>query len=201
MLTKQELYRQLLHLATGIATVALIYYNILSPLAIFLMIIVGILASILSKRTQLPFFSFCIKHLEREKQKKTFPGKGMIFFFVGTLLVIKLFPRDIALASIMILSLGDSISHIVGERFGKMKNIFNGKSKKLLEGTIAGTFVGFAGAVLFVPVFEAFLGSTIAMIAEVIQIDFNENTLDDNLVVALVAGTAMYLVRHYVTLV
>ncbi len=198
MLSQQEVGRQIIHALTGIIAVIMIYYELLSSLAVFLLIIVGILASILSKRIKLPFFSLFLKHFEREEQMKKFPGKGMIFFFIGVLLVVKLFDKDIALAAITILALGDSASHLAGEKFGQIRNIFNGKSRKLLEGTFAGTFAGFLGALLFVPFPEAFLGSLGAMIAEVIKIDLNDRTLDDNLVVPLVAGTIMLLVRIYV---
>ncbi len=198
MLTKQETARQIMHIIVGLATVALIYWEILSPLAIFLLIIVGSLLSILSKRMWLPFFSFFLKHFEREDIRKRFPGKGLIFFFVGVLLVVQLFEKDIALAAIMVLTIGDSISHLIGEKYGVIKNIFNGHSKKLLEGTLAGALTGFVGALIFVPVPVAFLGSAAAMIAEVIKIDLNEKTLDDNLIVPLIAGTVMYLVSGYV---
>jgi len=198
MLTKRELYRQILHALVGIVTVILIYYNLLSPFAILLLIIIGIVSSIISKRVKLPGFNFFLNTLEREEQKKKFPGKGLIFFFIGVLLSVQLFDKNIALAAIMVLALGDSISHIVGEKFGKTKNIFNGNSKKLLEGTFAGTLAGFLGALIFVPIPEAFLGSAIAMIAEVIKIDLNDSTLDDNLVVPLVAGTIMLLVGIYI---
>tara|TARA_Y100000310_G_C20423283_1_gene687711 strand:- start:206 stop:802 length:597 start_codon:yes stop_codon:yes gene_type:complete len=198
MLTKQELGRQGLHAIIGVITVILIYFKILSAFAILLIVIAGILASLISKRTKLPFFHFFLSNFEREDMKKRFPGKGMIFFFIGVLLAVQLFDKDIALAAIMVLALGDSISHLIGERFGQIKNIFNGKSRKLLEGTLAGTFTGFLGALIFVPLPEAFLGSLAAMIAEVIKIDFNEHTLDDNLVVPLVAGTVMLLVRMFV---
>lgn len=197
MLTKQELLRQILHLIIGVVVVILLYYDVLSALSLFLLVIIGILASFISKRKSLPIFSFFLKHLEREEQQKTFPGRGLIFFFIGVLLVIQLFPRDIAFASIMVLAFGDSISHIVGERFGQIKNIFNGKSKKLFEGTIAGALVGFLAAAIFVPLGQAFLGSFAAMIAEVIEIDFNQKPVDDNVVVPLVAGTVMYLIVTY----
>lgn len=128
---------------------------------------------------------------------KKFPGKGVIFFFVGVLLSLQLFEKDIALASIMVLSLGDSVSHLIGKSFGRIKNIFNGDGKKLLEGTLAGTLAGFFGALVFVPFPEAFLGAFGAMIVEVVKIDFNDLTLDDNLVVPLVAGTIMFLLRTY----
>jgi len=197
MLTKQEIGRQIMHIIIGLALVVMYYYDILSSLAVFLGIIIGGLASILSKRVDLPIFSSFLKHFERDEQKKKFPGRGMIYYFVGVLLVMQLFEKDIAMAAIMVLALGDSVSHLFGERFGKIKNIFNGKSRKLLEGTLAGTVTGFFGAMFFVPIPEAFLGSLAAMIAEVIEIDLNSKPLDDNLIVPLVAGTVMFLARMY----
>lgn len=197
MLTKREIGRQCLHILIGLLTVLLVYFNLLSQLSIFLLIIVGLLASFLSKRVWLPFFTFFLNRLERKEAKNTFPGKGLIFFFIGVLLVIQLFPKDVGLAAIMILALGDSVSHLFGERFGKLKNMFNGKSKKLYEGTLAGTAAGFLGAVFFVSIPEAFIASFIAMVAEVVQIDFNNNTLDDNVVVPLIAGTVIFLMKTY----
>ncbi len=198
MLTAQELHRKLFHLIMGIVTVALLYYEILSPFAVFLIIIAGVLLSFLTKRVRLPIISSFVDHFERDNQKSSFPGRGAIFFFVGALLALKLFDKNIALASIMVLTLGDSISHMVGAQYGKIRNIFNGDNKKLLEGTLAGTIVGFLGALIFVPLPEAFLGSLCAMIAEVVKIDFNEKAVDDNVTVPLVAGTVMLLVEKMV---
>lgn len=197
MLSPREFHRQLMHIAVGLITIALIYINLLRPFTIFLMILVGILASILCKRTRLPFFSFLLDRFEREEQRRKFPGKGMIFLFIGVLLSLQLFERDIALAAIMVLTLGDSVSHIFGAQFGQIRNIFNGDGKKLFEGTLAGALAGFLGAWLFVPFSLAFLGSFAGMIAEVVKIELNENTLDDNLVVPLVAGTVMLLIRSF----
>ncbi len=196
MLTIREAGRQCLHAALGMIIVLLVYFNLLRPFGLFLIVVISGMISILHKRVRLPFFSWFLNAFEREGQK-SFPGKGMFFIFVGSLLAVQLFERDIALASIMVLALGDSVSHIFGAQFGRLRNILNGKSKKLLEGTLAGAVAGFAGAVLFVPVPEAFLGSLGAMIAEVVKIDFNDTTLDDNLIVPLVAGTVMLLVRAY----
>jgi len=193
MLSRRELSRKCIHVAVGVTASALFYFDVLSPLGVFFLIIAGVLLSFIVKRIRIPLISTFLDLFERDDLRKTFPGKGTIFFFIGMLLVIKLFPKDIALASLMILTFGDSVSHIIGAEFGSIKNIFNGKSKKLLEGTLAGTLAGCAAAVLFVPFPEAFLGSLGAMIAEVVQIDFNERTLDDNVVVPLVAGAVMVL--------
>ncbi len=201
MLTNRELLRKSAHIFVGILTLLTYYYDLIRPLTIFLLLIVGILASFLCKRTYLPFFTPLLNLFERDHERKNFPGKGMIFFFVGSLLVMQLFPKDIALASIAILTFGDSLSHIIGEKYGEIKNIFNGKSKKLFEGTLAGIFAGFLSSLLFVAWQEAFLASFCAMIAEVIQIDLNQNTLDDNVIVPLIAGTTIYLLRHYIYLI
>ena len=198
MLSTFELRRQLMHIFVGVFAVVLLHFEILSAWSVFLLIIVGILVSLLSKRVRIPFFSYFLDKFERREDLQTFPGKGMIFLFIGILLVLKLFDKNIALASIMILALGDSVSHIFGAQFGRTQNIINRDGKKLLEGTLAGTVMGFLGAVMFVPVPEAFLGSFVAMLAEVVKFDFNDHTLDDNLVVPLIAGTVMFLVGMYV---
>jgi dolichol kinase len=201
MLTTKEFHRQIIHIILGLFIVIGVYLEIVSSLSIFLLIVVGVLASIVSKRIYLPVFSDFIGLWERDGVKSKFPGKGMIFYLVGALLVLQLFERRIALAAIMVLAFGDSVSHIVGGKYGKLRNIFNWKSNKLLEGTIAGIFAGFLGAWVFVPFSWAFLGAAGAMIAEVVKIDFNEKSLDDNIVVPLIAGTVMFLIGKYVHLI
>ncbi len=187
-----------MHIVIGLLLVLFSYLEILSEFALFLLIVTGFLASFISKRTELPFFSWMLDNFERKEQRQNFPGKGMLFLFIGSLLALGLFEKNIAFAAIMVLVLGDSVSHLFGAKFGKLKNIFNGDGKKLWEGTLAGAIAGFLGAVLFVPVPEAFLGSLGAMIAEVVKIDLNDTTLDDNLVVPLVAGTVILLVGRWV---
>ena len=196
MLTQREFGRQIIHMLMGFVIVALIHFNIFNSRILFLCIIIGILLSFICKHTRIPIVSHFLDWFERDSA--TFPGKGMIFFFIGTLLVVQLFPKDIALASVMVLAMGDSWSHIIVARIGKMKNIFNGNSKKLFEGTVAGTLMGTFGALLFVPLPEAFLGASIAMIAEVAEIHLNKNELDDNIVVPLVAGTVMLIVTRFI---
>lgn len=198
MLSKKEFYRQIVHIFLGLIIISLAYLEILSSLSLFLLIIISVLCSLISKRGYVPFYSSFINWFERDNVKEKFPGKGLVFYLVGSLLVLQLFERNIALAAIMVLALGDSLSHIIGGKWGKLPNIFNGKSKKLFEGTLAGIATGFLGALIFVPFPEAFLGASAAMIAEVIQIDLNQRSLDDNVVIPLIAGTVMFLVRSYI---
>ena len=104
-----------------------------------------------------------------------------------------LFAKEIAMASIMILALGDSVSHIYGLYFGKIKHPLS--KAKFLEGTIAGFFAGFIGALVFLPWHEAFFASLAAMIAEAIEIKIGAEQFDDNLVIPFVAGAAVWIIR------
>src|SRR3989338_7053710 len=102
---KSELVRKILHIIIGVIVVALIYYNILNPMIIFWLLVFGIVCSLLCKRFNVPVLSWVLKKCDRKENIDSFPGKGAIFFAAGVLLALQLFRRDIALASIMILSL------------------------------------------------------------------------------------------------
>jgi dolichol kinase len=106
-----------------------------------------------------------------------------------------LYPKDIALASIMVLAFGDSVSHVFGIHFGKTKTILS--ETKLLEGTVAGFIAGFIGAWVFVSPFEAFFASLAAMIAEAVEIKLGTEEVDDNIIIPLVAGSVIWLMRYF----
>lgn len=192
----REIGRQILHILVGAFTVYLIYLGIFDPLVLFLILVAGAIVSFLSTKTRVPVFGWFLERFEREKNLKTFPGMGMIFFIASALLCLKLFPRDIALASLMVLTLGDSTSHLIGKYFGRTKNPLNGNSYKLLEGSFAGLVFGFIGALIFVNPLEAFAAALFAVIAEATQFDLNKKAVDDNLLVPLVAGIAILAIRH-----
>ena len=138
----------------------------------------------------MPFIARMLSLFEREE---TYPGKGAITFFIGVLLSLKLFPFDIAMASILILTFGDSVSHIIGRYWGKTRNPLS--KTKLLEGTLAGTLAAFLAALLYVPWTEALVASILALMVEAIEIKVNEKLVDDNISVPLVAGTVIYVMR------
>lgn len=195
LINQRELERQLLHIIVGALTVFFIYIDVFDPLVLFLVVVSVSLASFLATKGNVPVYSYLVRRYDREGQVKTFPGRGVLFFFAGSLISIKLFPLDIALASIMVLSLGDSVSHIVGKHFGKIRNPLNGNSYKLLEGSVVGMFAGFFGALLFVSPAEALFASAFAMAAEAVEIEMNKKPVDDNIIVPLVAGIAILAVR------
>ena len=99
------------------------------------------------------------------------------------------------MASIMILALGDSVSHLYGLHYGRIKHPLS--STKFFEGTIAGFIAGFIGALIFLPWLEAFLASLAAMAVEAIEIKIGAGQVDDNLIIPVVAGAAVLAVRLF----
>ncbi len=111
---------------------------------------------------------------------------------LGAFVVVSTFDKSIAMASIMILALGDSLSHLVGKRVGKVKHPFS--DTKFIEGHIVGAIIGALGAMLFVPPLTALVAASIAMFVEGIDVGGGASwILDDNLVVPLTAGVVMFL--------
>ena len=188
-----EIKRKIAHLSTGLFIILTIHYKILEQKYIFFLLIFFLIISFLSLKVKIPIINFLLENFEREKDKKKFPFKGMIFFLGGCLLSLKLFSLDIALASITILTLGDSISHISGKIIGKHQLKFNRLKK--LEGILTGALFAFIGSLFFVNVTEGFFGSLLAMIIEGAGFKIGVNDIDDNFIVPLVAGTVMYLIR------
>ncbi|HLD37593.1 MAG TPA: hypothetical protein VJA86_03315 [Candidatus Nanoarchaeia archaeon] len=192
---KQEILRQLMHVLFGLLLVLLILNNVINAWILFYALLAGIALSFLSIKFSIPVVSWFLKNFDRPKAKLAtkLPGEGFIFFLVGSLLALKLFSQDIALASILILSFGDGISHLVGEGIGKNKIAFN-KSKNI-EGLIFGVIAGTLAALFFVSFPEALVASLAAMLVEAVEIKIRDSHVDDNLFVPLVAGTAVLLMR------
>lgn len=190
---KFEWNRQLFHIFLGVIIVALLVYDFIDKKIISIIIIAGLILSYSSKKIEIPIINQMLQIFERKEDIKKFPGKGIIFYFVGAYIALLVFPKDIAMASIMVLALGDSISHLYGLHYGKIKHPLS--KTKFIEGTIAGTVFGFIGAFVFLPWLEALLASFAAMIVEAIEIKIGAQQVDDNLIVPFVAGAAVWLLR------
>ena len=191
----RELRRQILHILVGIVIIILFLNNWIDLFSFFLIVCLGIFLSFVGKYVQLPIVSWFIDFFGREEDKNKFPGRGIIFFGVGCILVLRLFATDIALASIIILTFADPISHLIGSNFGKIRNPFDNKKK--IEGNIAGFLVGSAASLLFVSPLLAVIGNAAAMMFEAVSFEVSGERIDDNLLVPLIASTFMYLALRY----
>ncbi len=192
-LTDFEFNRQMFHIFLGLTLVLLLRYGFIGHKFILILIIIGIILSYLSKKYDIPVIRDLLQKFERKEDLEKFPGKGIIFYLMGAYVSLVIFPKDIVMASIMILAFGDSVSHMFGLHYGKTKHPLS--KTKFVEGTIAGFIAGFLGALIFLPFFEAFLSSLAAMIVEGVEIKIRAEQVDDNLIIPLVAGSVAWLVR------
>jgi len=192
-LTDFEFNRQMFHIFLGLALVLLLKYGFMGDKFILILVIIGIILSYLSKKYDIPVIRDLLQKFERKEDLEKFPGKGIIFYLIGAYVSLVLFPKEIAMASIMILAFGDSVSHMFGLHYGKRKHPLS--KTKFLEGTIAGFIAGFLGALIFLPFLEAFLASLAAMIVEGVEMKIRAEQVDDNLIIPLVAGTVAWLIR------
>jgi len=188
MLSKLEVRRKFFHIISGVVLIILLRIPKITKLDLVILLAIGIIISLLSKRYKLPIVSWFLSHLDRKKEK--LPGKGGITFLLGCIIVLYLFPLDTALVSIAVLSLGDGTATIMG-KLGKIKTELS--KKKTLEGSIYGILAGTLAAYTIVPLKEAFLTTFIAMLIE--ATDFKIKWLDDNITVPLSAAIVLTLLR------
>lgn len=188
-----EIRRQLFHLFLGIAMVALLMYDFIDKNIVLTLAIIGLALSLISKKARIPVIYNFLEIFERKKDFEKFPGKGIIFYFTGVYISLLFFEKEIAMASIMVLAFGDSISHLYGLHYGKTKNPLS--KTKFLEGTAAGFAAGFIGAFVFLPWHEAFFASLAAMAVESIEIKIGAQQVDDNLIIPFIAGAVVWLIR------
>jgi dolichol kinase len=186
---EKEVRRALFHIGLGLFIVSLSFFMSINDLIILLSLalIAGFFCSIASTRMRIPVIAAFLDAFEREESKK-FPGRGSFYFVAGCLLAFLLFEKQIALASVMVLSLGDSFTNIFGP-LGTIKTRLHAEKK--LEGTIMGILAGTLGAMWFVSPVQAFFGTLIAMIGEMIDFEFLQ--FNDNVFVPVVAGIFMTL--------
>ncbi len=170
-----ELKRQLVHLLNGSAIAAGIYLLkpvvglwILSPLIIAL-ITLHLLPKV---RPDHKVMNHLMNHFERKKDILVFPFRGAIFFGWGIMFPIILLDAPYAAAVVLILSVGDSVSTLVGRRYGKIRI-----GDKSLEGSVAFLVCAWAASSILIDPTHALVLSVVGMIIELFSF------ADDNIVI------------------
>ncbi|MDI6655079.1 MAG: SEC59/DGK1/VTE5 family protein [Candidatus Hydrothermarchaeota archaeon] len=140
------------------------------------------------RKLRLPVISNIIDAAERAEAIEKSPASGALFFFIGSLFSLLMFSPNINVvcASILILALGDSVSTLVGRKFGRSKIFYN--PAKSWEGSIGGVAFALLGALTQISLPAAFIGALAGMLAESLPIKVN-----DNITIPVFAGLAMSL--------
>ena len=186
-----ETRRQAFHIAVGIGAALLIANGFLTALNLAVVLLIGILVSVASRRVRIPLIADLLDLFDRPADRDRFPGKGVVLMATGMLLSAALFPKSIAAAAVIILGVGDSLSTIVGIAYGKHAIFYN--KRKMLEGTFAGAIFAALAASFIVSWPLAYLGSFAGMLAEALDIVILDRKIDDNILVPLAAGAVMWL--------
>jgi dolichol kinase len=186
MLTGVEIKRKLVHLATLVIPAGYAFASeatVLTFLVPFFLLYLAVdllrhfhpgMASLFQRQ----FFGRVL----REKEKPTLMGST--FFLFASILTILLFPRPVAIASLLILILSDTAAALAGKGFGRIR-VFG----KTLEGSMA--FLITSLLIVWVyPGLDRLSGSFAALGAAVIEV--LPISLDDNLTIPLVAGAIMF---------
>jgi dolichol kinase len=185
MISGVEIRRKIVHLSTLIIPIG---YELTSERTVLTILLpffliylsVDLLRHLHSGFTSL-FQKYFFGRVLREEEKSTLMGST--YFLFSTLLTILLFPKSIAMVSLLILILSDTAAAWVGKGIGKTK-IFG----KTLEGSLAFFFCSLL-IVWIYPNLNRFSGSLAALgtaVIEVLPIPVN-----DNLTIPLAAGTIM----------
>jgi len=185
MLTSIEIKRKIVHLATLIIPLG---YTLTSKETVLIFLIplflcylfIDLLRHLHSGMASL-FQKYFFGRVLREEEKKNLMGST--YFLFSSLLTIFLFPKSIAIASLLILILSDTAGAFVGKWIGKVP-IFG----KTLEGSAAFLLSSLL-IVWSYPQLNRFSGSLAALGATLIEI--LPIKVDDNLTIPIVAGAIM----------
>ena len=183
--SKNDVVREIIH-ASGIAIPvlsSLIGIYIMAYFIVFVTTFYIISELTIMEKRSLPIISSITRHATTPEELYEFRA-APIFFALGILLTLLIFPRPASSAAIVIFALGDSTASIFGKMFGKRTLSFN--RGKTLEGSLIGFVFASCAAAFFVNPFMAALGAAVAMLLEGLPLPIN-----DNLVLPLVTGALL----------
>ena len=133
---------------------------------------------------ELPVISAITRHAASQSELHGFAA-APIYFAIGILLTLVLFPTRAGAAAIAMFCLGDSSASLFG---GLLSTSLPFNKGKTWEGTLAGFLFAFLGGLFFVSPVLALVGAAIAMAIEVLPLPINDNVL-----VPLITGVALTL--------
>jgi dolichol kinase len=189
MLTRVEIQRKVVHLLGLAIPIGYSFTTKETAVTVILCIFLAFLAvdllRLYHRATASLFERFIYGHVLREVEKSRLMGST--YYLFSALLTVILFPKPIAVASILILILSDTCAALVGKGIGKV-SIF----RKTLEGSLA-FFLSAVVIVLLYPGVDRLAGVVGALGATVTEL--LPIPLDDNLTIPFAAGAIMFFCR------
>ena len=134
----------------------------------------------------LPVVSAITRHAVSQAELYEFAA-APLFFALGILITLLLFPAPVNSAAIAIFALGDSAASLFGGLISRQPLPFN--KGKTLEGSLVGYFFAFLAGSFFISPVMALIGAAVAMTIECLPLPVNDNVL-----IPLCTGLALMLV-------
>lgn len=191
-----EIRRKGVHLLDGLLLAFLYWMGWINQwffIVLFTLCVAAVLtyrSAIRRKRTT--FIAGFFNLFERKKHRNyKEAGKSALQYHLALVLAVLLFPKDAAIASMIILAVGDTVALWYGVFFGKVPCPWN--KKKDLDARL---FAALLCTLLLLPVlpwWHALIASGAAMIAESFDLKIGSLHIDDNFLIPLVAGIIIIL--------
>ena len=189
MINNRELLRKLIHLSNLIIPFTyLFYFNskiealmVLGPITSFAIIIEYLRINSVSVKKIFDSYLFTMLRNHEKSGKYT----GATWVFIASTISIAVFPKEIAIISLIFMAIGDPTAGLIGRKVGRIK-FYN----KTLEGSLAGFIVCLIIGLLIdldLHNFVIIAGAFSAMLIELIPV-----SIDDNFTIPLFSGTIMY---------
>ncbi len=186
--SKNDMLRETIH-ASGFFVPVLAGLIGIYPIALLICVVSALyfLSELLRmNRENLPIISAITRNAASQAELYEF-ATAPLYFAIGILIALLLFPAPVSSAAIAIFALGDSTASLFGGLLSKKSLPFN--KGKTLEGSIVGFFFAFLASSFFVSPAMALIGAAVAMIIECLPLPVN-----DNILIPLCTGLALVLI-------
>ncbi len=188
-ISRSERIRETIHIGSFLLPFVCIY--LLGNYLVYSLILILTLLYIMSEVARLrginfPILSTITWRAANKPELYEF-ATAPIFFALGIVFSLILFPASASYASIAILTLGDGFANIFGRKFGSVNFPFN--KGKNVEGSIFGFLFASFGAMIFVDPVKAFVGAAAGMLIECLPLP-----ISDNLAIPLASGLVLTLI-------
>ena len=179
--------RKLIHFLFGLAIIFLFQNNLINIghfFVFFLLFGIGIIISLLPP---FHFLKSIIDHFERDKDQY-FPAISVWYYLLSSLITLLIFPKNIALAGIANLAIGDSVNALVGH-FYQLPD-----GQKTIGAAVCALIATVVVSLGFVSLTQALAAACVTSTLELIGPKIKGKRIDDNLWFPIAAGLAMILV-------
>lgn len=187
-LSKHEVLRETIHACGFFVPILSLYFGLYLVALFILIIMLLYVMSELARmeRRDLPILSSITSNAATQSELYEF-ATAPIFFALGILLTLLLFPFPASSPAIAIFALGDSTASIFGRIYGQKTLPFN--KGKTLEGSLIGLFFAFLAGAFFTSPLKSLVGAVVAMMIECLPLPVN-----DNLITPLITGATLTLI-------